>query len=183
MKKLLFFMHCCLVMNLHTNWILQSIYLGKDSSLYVSGAHRIKNGAFKFSYLDKNIKKAVKKPVIILNHRIFTNQINQDALCVVIEDQKDSSVRYELYLDSQSSAAINSDRSKIKKIFDFPMPKEKNSATFDGFYARAVFKQTGQALPLGFAQTQYREADSAFDVVIHHDQDGFNIKLQAPSDM
>ncbi|MBP7854808.1 hypothetical protein KAZ82_02595 [Candidatus Babeliales bacterium] len=162
MKKVLGI--CCLALCSlsQANWILQSIYLGTHSSLYVAQAYRIKNGKQTLTHLDKKIKSAVKKSVIVLHHRILVPQVNQDTLCLIIKDQNDQAVQYELYVDSQTAVALNAQRAKLKKVFDIPAPK---NIIIDVFYARAVLKKGD--LVLAYDQVPYHETDSALDIIIH----------------
>lgn len=112
MKKL-FFIAMCMTRLVCADWKLNAVY--NESDLQLDGAYRLKEGGKrKSTYLDKKIKAAQVKSVIMIDYQIVTQAKSQGYLCIFAHDKHDE--KYELFFDSQPAHALQWHRMKTIKI-------------------------------------------------------------------
>lgn len=153
------------------DWTLNVIY--NESDLTLNGAYRLKDGKRKSTYLDKKIKTAYVKPVVMIDYQIVTQAQTYGYLCIVASNIKGET--YELFFDSQPSHALQWQRMKTTKI---GVEKYKNTVEdAASLYARVFLKC------LGFedVQTKYSYEDKIeLDLHIRGKNGQYSLELSEP---
>lgn len=171
MKKI-FFMLVAIMQVVAADWKLNVIY--NESDLKLDGAYRLKEGGKrKSTYLDKKIKAAVVKPVIMIDYLVVTQAQMQGYLCIVAQNPVGE--KCELFFDSQPAHALQWQRMKTTHI-----GVEKNQADIlddTSLYARVFLKCLGVA----DVQTKYSYQDDAvLDLHISGKDGKYSLKLVEP---
>jgi hypothetical protein len=140
----------CLVV---ADWRLNAIY--NESDLDLDGAYRLgEGGKRKSTYMDKKIKAAQPKPVIMIDYKILTRAQTQGYLCIVSHDPHGE--KFELFFDSQSSHSLKWHRTKTKIIAKEQGDNDSNDDT--SLYAR-VFLKPGFDIKARKSYEEYAELD------------------------
>lgn len=172
MKKI-FFALIFMMQQVNADWKLNAIY--NDSDLHLDGAYRLKEGGKrKSTYLDKKIKAAQAKSVIMLDYQVVTQAQSQGYLCIFAHDAQDK--KYELFFDSQPAHALQWHRMKTTKIgID-----QDEEALYDdsSLYARVFLKS------FGFQDIQARfsyEDKTELDLIVHGKDGQYSLELSEPA--
>ena len=137
MKKI-FFVMICFAQVACADWKLNAIY--NESDLQLDGAYRLKEGGKrKPTYLDKKIKAAQIKPVIMIDYKTLTKADTQGYLCISLHDIDGE--KYELFFDSQPAHSLKWHRTKtIKFVKDEDLYDQLDD---NSLYARVFLKYQG----------------------------------------
>ncbi|MBP6892342.1 hypothetical protein KBB68_02050 [Candidatus Babeliales bacterium] len=172
MQKL-FFIMLCITNFACADWKLNAIY--NESDLQLGGAYRLKEGGKrKSTYLDKKIKTAQVKPVIMIDYEIVTQAKVQGYLCIIAYDKQ--SEKYELFFDSQPSHALSWHRMKTTKIGS----NQNVTENFDDslLYARVFLKSSSHE----DVQARFSYEDKTeLDLIIRGNNGKYSLELSEPA--
>lgn len=157
------------------DWNFKAIY--NDSSMKLTRSYRLKDGKKKATYVDKTIKSAKEKSVMMIGYNVPTDASKQGYLCFELIDQNNPDEKYELCVDSQRKNTILSKRFKAQKIASsVPLPDDATSDD-TSIIARVLLKRNG--IVIASDQQPYDDDDKnvAFDVLIYGSNGQYTLKL------
>lgn len=159
----------------YADWKLNVIY--NESDLALDGAFRLKNGKRKSTFVDKKIKNAVNKSVTMIDYKVVTDAGQQGYLCISLHDRKDE--LYELCFDSQTSHAIEWQRSKTKKLVSVTMPTmHSKDDTMQN--ARVFLKHNGHNVANARYEYDGDQSDVEIDLIIRLKNGTYSLELGEP---
>lgn len=158
----------------HADWKLNVIY--NESDLQHDGAFRLKNGKRKSTFVDKKIKNAVNKSVTMIDYKVVTDAGQQGYLCISLHDSKNEP--YELCFDSQTSHAIEWQRSKTKKLVTtMPVMHSKDDTMQN---ARVFLKHNGHNIANARYEYDGDQPDVEIDLIIRLKDGVYSLELGEP---
>jgi len=166
----------CFSSMMQADWNLKAIY--NDSDLPLTGAYRLKDGKKKATYVDKTIKSAKAKSVIMIGskgYRVPTNASKEGYLCFELIDKNRPEAKYELCVDSQRKNTILSKRSKAQKVANLALTEDGTSD--DTSFARAVLKNNGTVVYSDQKSYEDDDQDAEFDVFVEGLNGSYALKL------
>lgn len=170
-----------IISEMNADWTLRAVYVSNNLALRCVGAYRLKNGKKKSTYLDKKIKSAQKKSVVMVGFKVLKDIKSQGTTCIVMRDDLDPKAEYTLCFDCQSAASLASSRLKTQNLNN--IPSDLDHSNLDYFYARIELKKNGTLLAQDYQKYPIDNESAEFDALIKQDLAGnITIRLEPPVD-
>lgn len=176
-KKLRFFwiVVCLFSCMVQADWNLKAIY--NNSDLPLTGAYRLKDGKKKATYVDKTVKSAKAKSVIMIGYQVPIDASKQGYLCFELLDKTQPFEKYELCVDSQRKNTILSKRFKAQKIVSNLSVSDDVTSDDSSIIARALLKKNEKLILSDQQPYDDEDKNAAFDVFIEGSRGLYTLKL------
>lgn len=163
---------CC---NLWADWKLAAIYTDQQSDLKLDGAYRLKGKKKVSTFVDKRIKSAQLKPVIMVDYMVPVDTRSQGFLCISLHDLKNLS--FSLCFDSKATHSIEWKRMKSQELA--PNASNEGCSIEDGNFCAQAYLKSADGTVIAQAKHSYNVEQKGieFDVTIYGKAGSYQLEL------